>query len=484
MNFDFRKDFFRLFSIFSLFLLSSKLTAINLIGFHLWMFIWLFLFLFLPIRYVLFLLIGYSLFFEESVWYVQEWVTYSTDAISIYDRELFGLFKAIEIFLISLVIKYFAKFKKINFPKLIQQIFYFWVLVIFYGILVGFFKQVPFTDIFIFSQFRGFIFAFILILMTLQIYQNALERLLLHIGMIVATKFLITLPEYIFGYYFLYPSTAQNYTDSLPAFFGSDSQVQISLLGGISLLIIIFNLRENFNNILKRQEFSIIYFLSFLPFLSVILSLRRGGLLFLASMVLLWIFLERRRLFRTVSRAPSLPLIILPLGFFLSLIFFPTLIQTWTFRFLGYGTAGLSNISHLIEIQDAWNKILEAPIFGSGLGSRFYAFRTVVHNLPPELNIYVHQGLFYNWLKMGIFGAFIYIFTYFALFKKLLFLRSSIQNNSKFSTLIISYYFGFFIWELFIVPFNASFQSSVAFLFPIIFIFCRTEFAEEKNYNQ
>ena len=432
---------------------------------------------FIPIKFSLIYFFSFIIFIPQSIWYSQ----LKNQMLTPYEIEIFGI-KFIELLIYFLFLKVIINFyknkvkyynsldNKIN--KEAKIIIILWFSVIVYSILRGLFLDNSVYDIFLFAEFRTLLLGLCLLFILLIYFNshtNEITKLLDIIYILIFIKLVIILPEYLFGNNFilLWPITAKNYIGNLNSYFGADSDIYI-------VLFVLFFL---FLKIIYNKKNKIDIFFALIYVLSIIISFRRGPLIGI-FIILLYLFIT----FNVINKIVIFyNIILLSLLFIFGFNIQSIYLSSFYNRIIGNDEkVQQSNFGHLMDIQDSMNDVLDAPILGKGLGHRFDLIRMKIQNKRESIT--THSGILQSWVKFGIFGLFIYLYTFF----KVLIISLRLRKSKDYYYLLGArmFLFSSFLWELFTPPFYQGFRKTTFIMFSIALILSIIDNKNKKQINE
>lgn len=361
-----------------------------------------------PIYRCFLFLMGFVVFYQQSVWYILNDVP-----LTIYEIE-FVHFKPVEIILGLFFIRaIFLGFKTIKLPKGVFCIMGLWMFSIVTGVIISLYNRNKIYDMFIFSEFRTLCWSYLVLILFFYFAKDKTHWVVRQFIILVLAKCLITLPDYLGWASILWPGSIANYSGSISAFFGGDPDVMVIVLGFcLSFSLIVLPRMESENSSLFTQKDSI--FLNFTFFSAILLSLRRGGIMAVGIAIgLLMLFAQ----FRVKLAFFTLLLVMIAYmalditGDFKTL---PGPVYAMTDRFTGKGQAAKSNMGHVLDIKDGIREVSQYLWLGKGVGARMLSFRAAeVHGAEVHDSILIHQNVLHTWLKFGLVGVIIYFLTFF-----------------------------------------------------------------------
>lgn len=473
-----KKGFYARILIVIFFLIITRFTMIGdnpfLIKFFWVFFTTLIVFFFHNIT-VLWCFIGLFVLFPSTGWYAGNDFGYDYRYNFLLDNEIFN-FKPNEIFIMlfsyKLIIQILYPVRSISIPKSnINKSSVLFLSSVLFGLIVGVLKGHSFHNIFIASEFRilieGLIFfylAWICIDRERFLYQTIQVYIFITIikGAIAILEFYSFIPSIFF---------TKGYTISNHSSIISGIQDLNTLVLAIFFLIsfLIFSKTTKIYKIDTLIHLAITFFLFFV----LIFSFRRTSY----AMLLVGIFLISTRLnlkhFILLSFT-FIALVSLSITFFnkfelneietLKLIKNRLTITSKYDHYDQYDQALISNNAHIRDILMGINFVRDNLIVGLGVGSKFYADRSIVY----ETSL-IHNGLLHSWIKFGILGALSYIFFYYFSLTSCIHIRWSSLFDHWIPLSSFSFIISNILSELFMPPFFQNFQkTSLLFLALVI----------------
>jgi hypothetical protein len=418
---------------------------------------------------VLWCFLSLFVIFPSSIWYLDGDFGYLFRKYVLLENEIYN-FKPNEIFLIIFSIKIFAKgifpSTRLKFPNTpLNRSFLVFFIAILIGFIVGIQNEHPIRAIFIASEFRilieGFIF-FYIAYYCINNYRKLKDTVQIFIY-IIGLKGIIAILEAVD----LIPKTFYTSGYSISTYTSVVSGVHDLNLFVFAILIlssfISFSSDEKLSYLIN-QKFLLIICLFFTGI--VILSFRRTNyVMLLAGLSLLIVKLSLRRFI-------ILFVSLLFLGFSLALLFniadldkYP-IFKFIQLRFSPFNSLGqyeqviASNNAHIRDFILGIDFIMENTLWGLGVGSRFYADRTMVYETS-----FIHNGILHSWVKFGLFGAVAYVLFYYYSIKACIRNRNPLITRHWIPLGIFSFIISNLISELFMPPFFQNFQkTSLIFL--------------------
>ena len=134
-----------------------------------------------------------------------------------------------------------------------------------------------------------------------------------------------------------------------------------------------------------------------------------------------------------------------------------------------YDQVIVSNNAHIRGFLLGIDFIKENTFWGIGVGSRFYADRSMVYETS-----FIHNGFLHSWVKFGLFGAIAYILFYYYSIKACSLNRNNLIPRHWIPIAIFSFIISNLISELFMPPFYQNFQktSLIFFSLSLVIRFC------------
>jgi len=438
--------------------------------------------------FVLWCFLSLFVIFPSSIWYIDSDFGFLYRKYALLENEIF-YFKPNEIFLIIFSIKILAKgifpstrLKCPNTPFNRSVLVFFLAILI--GLIVGIQNGHPIRAIFLASEFRilieGFIFFYIAyycinnyqhLKSTIQIFIYFI--LIKGIVAILEAKGLIPKIFYTSGYSI---STYTSIVSGVP-----DLNLFIFAILILSSFLW-FSSGEKLNYIINHKLL-IIFCLFFTSI--VILSFRRTNYIML--LVGLSLLLAKLSLRRFIILSASLLFIGFSIVFLLNIT---ELNKYPIFKFIQlrfsffdavdqYEQVIVSNNAHIRDIILGIDFIKENPLWGLGVGSRFYADRSMVYETS-----FIHNGILHSWVKFGLFGAVAYILVYYYAIKACSTNRKKFISRHWIPLAIFSFIISNLISEIFIPPFYLDFQKTSLFFFSLSLVIRFNDLVERRiKYN-
>ncbi len=420
---------------------------------------------------VLWCFLSLFVIFPSSIWYLDGDFGFLYRKFILLENEIYD-FKPNEIFLIIFSIKIFAKgifpATRLKFPNTPFNrgalVFFIAILI---GLIVGIQNEHPIRAIFLASEFRilieGFVFFYIAyyciknykdLKNTIQIFIYFL--LIKGIVAILEATGLIPKIFYTSGY------SISNYTSVVSGI----HDLNLFIFAIIILLSFLwFSSGEKLNYLINRK-LVIIFSLFFTTI--VILSFRRTNyVMLLAGLSILLVKLNLRRLI-----IPTVSLLFIGLSIILLLNItelnkYP-IVKFIQLRFAFFDAADqyeqviVSNNAHIRDFLLGIDFIKENTLWGLGVGSRFYADRSMVYETS-----FIHNGVLHSWVKFGLFGAIAYILFYYYAIKACSLKRYNLISRHWIPLATFSFIVSNLISELFMPPFYQNFQKTSLIFFSL-----------------
>ncbi len=422
--------------------------------------------------------------FPSSIWYLDGNFGFLYKKYILLENEIYN-FKPNEIFLIIFSIKIFAKgifpSARLKCPNTtFNRSAIVFLVAILIGLIVGIQNEHPIRAIFLASEFRilieGFIFFYIAyycinnythLKNTIQIFIYFI--LIKGIVAILEATGLIPKIFYTSGYSIsTYTSIISGVHDLnlfifailiLSSFLWFSSNEELNYLINHKLLII-FSLFFTIIVILSFRRTNYVMLLAGLSILLAKLSLRKFIIL---CMLLLFVGVSLV-LILNITELNEYPIFkFIQLRF----SFFNTADQ--------YDQVIVSNNAHVRDFLLGIDFIKENTLWGIGVGSRFYADRSMVYETS-----FIHNGFLHSWVKFGLFGAIAYILFYYYSIRACSLNRNNLISRHWIPLAIFSFIISNFISELFMPPFYQNFQKTSLIFFSLSLVIRFSDLVERQ----
>lgn len=447
-----------------LFLVSAKVLILFpgepvLLG---WLSIWVAFIFFSEKKVGVTIIICSLVFFEQSLWFYR-----GDDEIrTFYEMEVLGVIKPIEVLIYSSLTKLVSGREFVRIPQIVRFLLGGWLVIVVISAAVGMLKGTSVYDMFIFSEFRTLMLGFALYVCIYNAYLSRPGEFLEKFVWLVFAKTIITLPDYFWGVSILWPASVANYAGTSSAFYGGDDSVYIALFA-FALLISTFNSSSgSVSGFVFRGSYVLRVVLSSLILATVVLSMRRGGILALLVCFCVW-FVLRKRGSWVILLLGGIGMALLVSGdVILGSKMLPNAFYDIADRFLGKGQAYKSNLGHTQDLADGWEEVKKHLVLGKGLGARIESNRALIHGADVQENIYVHQAHLHSWLKFGLAGLFFYVASMLMLIQGC-FKRASQAITSEVRILFLvvaGLMAGKVLWEFFTPPYYQSFRVTGVYM--------------------
>lgn len=482
-----RADISRKFFLFVAFIVTARMSFIggSDITVALWVVGWASLILLLMDRFTIaLLLLLFLILFPQSLWFTFDSYGHA-EILTIYERELF-YFKPIEILLSAALIKIllFDNRKFITPDKRTFIVFLFWLVAIASGISVALFNNVPFYDMFIFSEFRTISLGLLFLLVIINCIEHKIIEFFSWVLLFVLAKMFIAIVEYIFGVALLWSSVAKSYAGGVNAMFGGDPDVAILVFGFSFVVVSLLYTKGYFrgvighrhkldfdpNRLFDNQKLQRIVLL--LAVTGVILSFRRGGALSLVVVMGGIFLLEPMTKKVLISAVVVFVATFMVVDYSFNIGIMPDAVHLLFDRLLGIDeSAQKSDYGHLQDIYDSWARIQDNYVFGSGVGSRLELARVEAWGVKTE-QLAVHQGTLHTWFKYGIAGVLAYYLTFLLGIRNGLRVLKVYHNNLDYRVQVIVlgmvlFLAASFMWEQTTPPFFQNFRRTALVMLAI-----------------
>ena len=420
---------------------------------------------------VLWCFLSLFVIFPSSIWYLDGDFGFLYRKYILLENEIYN-FKPNEIFLIIFSIKIFAKgifpFTRLKCPNTpLNKSALIFLVAILIGLIVGIQNEHSIRAIFLASEFRilieGYIF-FYIAYHCIANYRDLKNTIQIFIYFILLKGIVAILEA----------------TGLIPKIFytsGYSISTHISVVSGVhdlnlfifAILILSsflwFSSNEKLNYLINHKLLIIIgLFFTII----VVMSFRRTNYVML--LVGLSICLAKLSLRRFIVFTVSF---ILFGATFVLLLNITELNQYPIFKFIQlrflffdaadqYDQVIVSNNAHIRDFLLGIDFIKENTLWGLGVGSRFYADRSMVYETS-----FIHNGILHSWVKFGLFGAIAYILFYYYSIKACSLNRNNLILKHWIPFAVFSFIISNLISELFMPPFYQNFQKTSLIFFSL-----------------
>ena len=407
--------------------------------------------------------------FPSSIWYVDGDFGFLYREFILLENEIYN-FKPNEIFLILFCFKIFFKgitvSSIIKWPKTnINKSAFSFLVAILVGLIIGTQNGYSTRSIFLASEFRilieGFIF-FYLTYSCINSYEELLNTLQVFIYLALIKGVFAVLEA----------------SGSIPKLFytsGYSISIFTSIVSGVhdlNLFIFAILILSSFLWLYRGEKLyyllshKFIVFYIFFFALIVVLSFRRTNYVML--IVGLSILLAKSNL----NRFLRLSIVLSFFGVFFLLILNITGLNEYPLlKFIQlrlsffnapsqYDQVIVSNNAHIRDFLLGLEFVKENTLWGLGVGSRFFADRSMVYETS-----FIHNGILHSWVKFGLLGAISYVLFYFFSIRACFLNAKNLIVRHWVPLAVFAFIISNLISELFMPPFYQNFQkTSLIFL--------------------
>ena len=354
------------------------------------------------------LLTVFVVFFQQSIWYV------GTDGVAttLYELEVLQL-KPVEFLLAGAVVGVLIRRgRRYRAPRVLKALWVAWIAVVALGIVVAIARRNPVSDMLVLSEFRNLLYMPAIGFLAVGVAETSAADFARVLGAAVAAKVLFALPNYLgVESQWVLPTAAPGYVGSRSAYFGGDPDVAVAVLAtlvGLASLVAGRRVRPEERESRDRLGPTLVIVLCAA---AVLLSVRRGGVLALCTGGIAMLAVTGSRRLAAASVVTVAAMVVLSLAAAAGIAPMPRPLDDLIVRFSASDErAQVSNLGHLLDVQDGARVVHTHPLLGAGVGARIASGRRLMYGVKEE-SLIVHQGLIHTWAKFGVSGLCVFLAT-------------------------------------------------------------------------